>query len=91
MGGHTVPSHSLCNRLYSWFYRIKRGIKASARLIAASLGANIFYTRLTGMVAPQMPCEASVSAWMQDLAEAFEIGITIGDKVIIISAQLVAH
>ena len=56
--------------------------------IAAALGANIFYTRLTGhgRTAEAMR-EASVAAWMQDLAEAFKIGSMIGDRVIIISCS----
>ena len=57
-------------------------------MIAASLGANIFYSRLTGhgRTADAMR-EASVSAWIQDLAEAFEIGTMIGDRVIILSCS----
>ena len=31
--------------------------------------------------------EATVSAWMQDLTEAFEIGTIIGDQVIILSCS----
>ena len=56
--------------------------------IAAALGANIFYTRLTGhgRTAEAMR-EASVAAWIQDLAEAFQIGTMIGDKVILISCS----
>ena len=56
--------------------------------IAVALGANIFYTRLTGhgRTAEAMR-EASVAAWMQDLAETFQIGSMIGDKVIIISCS----
>ena len=56
--------------------------------IAAALGANIFYTRLTGhgRTAEAMR-EASVAAWMQDLDEAFQIGTMIGDKVILISCS----
>jgi len=56
--------------------------------IASALGANIFYTRLTGhgRTAEAMR-EASVAAWMQDLDEAFQIGTLIGDKVILISCS----
>ena len=56
--------------------------------IAVALGANIFYTRLTGhgRTAEAMR-EGSVAAWMQDLAETFQIGSMIGDKVIIISCS----
>ena len=56
--------------------------------IATALRANIFYTRLTGhgRTAEAMR-EASVTAWMQDLDEAFQIGTMIGDKVILISCS----
>ena len=56
--------------------------------VAASLGANIFFTRLTGhaRTADAMR-DASLDAWMQDLAEAFAVGTTIGDKVIVISCS----
>ena len=56
--------------------------------IAAALGANIFYTRLTGhgRTAEAMR-EASVEAWLQDLDEAFQIGSVIGDKVVLISCS----
>ena len=56
--------------------------------IASTLGANIFYTRLTGhgRTAKAM-YDASVAAWMQDLAEAYQIGSVIGNKVILISCS----
>ena len=70
------------------FSASKEELRPVPDLIAASLDANIFYTRLTGhgRSADAMR-EASVSAWMQDLAEAFEIGTVIGDKVIILSCS----
>ena len=56
--------------------------------IASALDANIFYTRLTGhgRTAKAMR-DASVAAWMQDLAEAYQIGSVIGNKVILISCS----
>jgi alpha-beta hydrolase superfamily lysophospholipase len=56
--------------------------------LAAHLGANIFFTRLTGhgRSADAMR-DASLDTWMQDLAEAFAVGTTIGDKVIVISCS----
>ena len=57
-------------------------------MVANSLGANIFYTRLTGHGrTTDAMREASVTAWMQDLAEAFEIGTVIGEEVIILSCS----
>ena len=63
------------------FSASKEELRPVPDMIASSLGANLFYTRLTGhgRTADAMR-EASVSAWMQDLAEAFEIGTTIGDR-----------
>ena len=56
--------------------------------IAAALGANIFYTRLTGHGrTDEAMRKVSVVAWMQDLAEAFQIGSIIGEKVILISCS----
>ena len=56
--------------------------------IATALGANIFYTRLTGhgRTVDAMR-DASVAAWMEDLAEAFQIGTIIGEKIIFISCS----
>ena len=70
------------------FSASKEELRPVPDLIAASLGANIFYSRLTGhgRTAEAMR-EATVSAWLQDLAEAFEIGAMIGDRVIILSCS----
>ena len=70
------------------FSASKEELRPVPDMVAASLGANIFYTRLTGhgRTADAMR-ESSVTAWMQDLAEAFEIGTMIGDKVIILSCS----
>ena len=70
------------------FSASKEELRPVPDIIAANLGANIFYTRLTGhgRTAEAMR-EASVTAWMQDLDEAFQIGTMIGDKVILISCS----
>jgi len=56
--------------------------------LAAKLGANLFYTRLSGhgrtgaaMVEP------TVNDWLNDAMEAFEIGKRLGDKVIVIGVS----
>ncbi len=70
------------------FSASKEELRPVPDLIAASLGANIFYTRLTGHGrTTDAMREASVKAWMQDLAEAYEIGTIIGEKVIILSCS----
>ncbi|MEM8850475.1 MAG: alpha/beta fold hydrolase [Pseudomonadota bacterium] len=53
--------------------------------IAEDLGANLFYTRLTGhgRNGPAM-LDASASAWIEDLAEAVAVGRILGDRVVLI-------
>jgi pimeloyl-ACP methyl ester carboxylesterase len=56
--------------------------------VAAALGANLFYTRLTGHGQDGAAmATASVNAWINDYAEAIAIGRVIGDKVVVISAS----
>tara|TARA_B100000989_G_scaffold284029_1_gene250457 strand:+ start:3274 stop:4251 length:978 start_codon:yes stop_codon:yes gene_type:complete len=70
------------------FSASKAELRPVPEMIANSLGANIFFTRLTGHGRTiDAMREASVEAWMQDLAEAFRIGTTIGEKVIILSCS----
>lgn len=59
-----------------------------ADLVAKQLGANLFYTRLTGhgRTGPAM-AEASVQDWMADTLEAVRIGKTLGRKVLLISCS----
>jgi alpha-beta hydrolase superfamily lysophospholipase len=56
--------------------------------VAAALGANLYYARLTGhgQNGPAMAV-ASVNAWVNDYAEAMAIGRAIGEKVIIIATS----
>ena len=70
------------------FSASKEELRPVPDMIASSLGANIFFTRLTGHGrTTDAMREASVEAWIQDLAEAFQIGTIIGEKVIIISCS----
>ena len=56
--------------------------------IAAALGANLYYTRLSGhgQNGPAMAV-ASVNAWANDFAEAMAIGKLIGEKVVIVATS----
>lgn len=56
--------------------------------LAASLGANLYYTRLAGhgQNGPAMMA-GSVSGWVNDLAEALAIGKLIGERVIVIGTS----
>lgn len=56
--------------------------------VAASLGANLYYTRLSGHGRDDIAmAEASVNAWINDFAEAMAIGRRIGERVIVIATS----
>jgi len=56
--------------------------------IAQSLEANLFFTRLTGHGRGQVAMgRTSIKDWMQDIAEAIEIGRRIGKKTILIASS----
>lgn len=56
--------------------------------LAAQLGANLFYTRLSGHGRPgEALAEATVSDWLNDTLEAFEIGKRLGERVIVIGSS----
>ncbi len=57
-------------------------------LVAKALGANTFYTRLTGHGRPGPAMgEASVQDWLADAQEALRMGQTLGDNVLVISCS----
>ncbi|MCG8551550.1 MAG: lysophospholipase [Desulfobacterales bacterium] len=57
-------------------------------IVAKSLGANLFYTRLTGHGRTgQAMADAGVRDWLNDVAEAYEIGQRLGSKVIMIGCS----
>jgi esterase/lipase len=56
--------------------------------IAAQLGANLFYTRLSGHGRSNAAmAEPTVNDWLNDTMEALEIGKRLGDKVIVIGTS----
>jgi esterase/lipase len=56
--------------------------------LAAQLGANIFYTRLSGHGRSGAAMdEPTVNDWLNDTMEAYEIGKKLGDKVIVIGVS----
>ena len=58
------------------------------RLVAASLGANVFYTRLSGHGrGPEALGEARAGQWMQDTLEAYAIGERLGQRVVVIGVS----
>lgn len=60
-----------------------------AETVAKQLGANVFYTRLTGhgRANGEAMGEASVQNWMADTLEAVQIGQTLGERVLVISCS----
>ena len=60
-----------------------------ADTLAERLGANLFYTRLTGhgLDADAMG-EATVSDWLNDVREAYAIGRRLGDQVVLIGTSM---
>ncbi len=56
--------------------------------VAATLGANLFFTRLTGhgRDGPAM-AEASVKAWVDDYAEALAVGRRLGERVVVVAVS----
>lgn len=63
-------------------------IRPVPKLVAQSLEANLYYTRLKGhgRDGPAM-AEATVPGWMNDVAEALEVGRRIGDRVLVVSTS----
>lgn len=56
--------------------------------VAAQLGGNLFYTRLTGHGrSDDALAEASVQSWLNDTMEAVAIGEAIGDEVVLIASS----
>lgn len=56
--------------------------------VAKALGANLFYTRLTGHGRSEDALgEATLSAWMYDALEAHAVGRRLGDRVIVIGTS----
>lgn len=56
--------------------------------VAAQLGANLYYTRLTGHGRDgDAMAEATINDWVQDAAEAVAIGDRIGEKVVVMATS----
>ena len=56
--------------------------------VAKALGANLFYTRMTGHGRTgQAMAHALVSDWLNDTLEAYEIGRRLGEKVVMIGCS----
>ncbi len=70
------------------FSASKHEIRPVPDRVANELGANLFYTRLAGHGrSGEAMAEVSLNDWVNDLAEAVEIGRRIGEKTIIMSTS----
>jgi len=70
------------------FSATKAETRPLADKVAKALGANLFYTRLTGHGRDGAAMEqTSVNDWINDLAEAVAIGRKIGNRVLIIATS----
>ena len=70
------------------FSATKAEVRPLADDVAKALGANLFYTRLTGHGRDPAALEqTTVQAWLNDLAEATAIGRTLGNRVIVIGTS----
>lgn len=70
------------------FSASREEIRPVPDLIAQGLGANLFFTRLTGhgRDGPAM-ADATLEKWMADLGEALSVGLSLGEKLIVISTS----
>lgn len=70
------------------FSASKGEVRPLPDLIAAELGANLFYTRLTGHgLDGAAMAAATAEDWIADTAEALAIGRAIGERVVVIATS----
>jgi alpha-beta hydrolase superfamily lysophospholipase len=70
------------------FSATKWEIRPLADKAAAALGANLYYTRLTGHGGSgEALAAATLNDWINDLAEAIAVGERIGDRLIVIGTS----
>jgi esterase/lipase len=71
------------------FSASKGEVRPLPDLVAKALGANLYYTRLTGHGQDGAAMgAATVNDWVNDYAEAMAVGRAIGEKVLIISTSM---
>ena len=76
------------DRLCPCFSATKEEIRPVPDNVAANLGANLYFTRLTGHGrGPEGMIQTSVNDWLNDVAEATAIGRRLGERVVIIATS----
>jgi pimeloyl-ACP methyl ester carboxylesterase len=70
------------------FSASKQEIRPLPDLVAQALGANLFYTRLTGHGQDGAAmATATVNAWVNDFAEAIAVGERLGERVVVVATS----
>lgn len=70
------------------FSATRKETEPLSNLVAKNMGANLFYTRLTGHGRTgQAMADASVNDWLNDVVDAYEIGRRLGKKVVMIGCS----
>ena len=70
------------------FSASKEEIRPVADEVARELGANLYYTRLTGHGADGAAmAEAAVNDWVNDLAEALDVADALGERTVVIGTS----
>lgn len=70
------------------FSASKGEIRPLPDIVARELGANLFFTRLTGHgLGNAAMADGSINAWINDLAEAMAIARAIGDRTIVMATS----
>ncbi len=79
---------AICVLFIHGFSATGEEIRPLPDLVAQDLGANLYFTRLTGhgQDGDAMGC-ASLKAWQDDVAEALDVAHTIGQEVIVIGCS----
>lgn len=66
----------------------RKEIDPAPALLAAEMGANLFYTRLTGHgLTPDAHKDVRLEDWLDDTLEALEVGERLGDRVVIVATS----
>lgn len=70
------------------FSASKQEIRPLPDMVAQALGANLFYTRLTGHGQDGAAmATATVNAWVDDFAEAIAVGERLGERVVVVATS----
>ena len=67
------------------FFATRQETAPVTELVASELGANLFETRLTGHGrGAQATGDVSLRAWLDDVWQAWQVGLRLGDRVVVV-------